>query len=123
MRSSWLESKAMSTLFSCSAWVVVSWGVYAVSFLTLWGPQTKSFKTDNLTVVILGFAIIIISAVSFFFIMIGMAIHCLSSGDVSIGAKILWSVFAFFTGPVAAAIYFFAVYKKQVKAHREVTNA
>jgi multisubunit Na+/H+ antiporter MnhG subunit len=73
--------------------------------------------------VIFNVAIIIVSAVSFFLIMIGMAIHCLSSGDVSIGAKILWSIFAFFTGPLAATIYFFAVYKRQTKTHREITNA
>jgi multisubunit Na+/H+ antiporter MnhG subunit len=113
----------MVALFSFSAWVVVCWGISEALFLTLWGLQTKSFKTDNLAVVILGSAIIIAIAVSCFVIMIGMAIHCLSSGDFSIGEKILWSIFAFFTGPIAATIYFFAVYKKQSKIHREGAHA
>ncbi len=56
-------------------------------------------------------------------IIFGMAIHCLSKSDFSLGTKILWSIFAFLTAPFWAAIYFFTVYKKQTKIPNEAANA
>ena len=120
MKSSWLESKTMFTLFSCSAWVVVCWGVFIVFDLIVRGQQ--SFKTTNLIGVVSGSVILVVSSVAFLIIIFGMAIHCLFGG-FSIGAKILWSVFAFLTMPFGPAIYFFAVYKKLTKIQREVTDA
>jgi energy-coupling factor transporter transmembrane protein EcfT len=113
----------MLTLFSCSAWVVVGWGIFIVAFLILWGQQTKSFNTGHLVAVLLGGAVLVVSTIAFVLIIFGMAIHCLFNRDLSIGTKTLWSIFAFLTAPFGAAIYFFAVYKKQTKIHREVTNA
>jgi hypothetical protein len=123
MKHSWLESKTMFALFSCSAWVVVCWGILMVLSLILWGEQTKSFKTSNPIGVVLGGAFVIVSAFAFLIIIFGMAIHCISKGDFSIGTKILWSIFAFLTAPFGAAIYFFTVYKKQTKTNRETAHA
>jgi len=71
----------------------------------------------------LGGALTVVSIVAIMPIIFGMAIHCISNSDLSIGAKISWSIFAFLTAPFGAAIYFFTVYKKQVKTHREVEDA
>jgi hypothetical protein len=123
MKSTWLESKTMFTLFSCSSWVVVLWGIAIVFCLIYWGNQTKSFDTHNPIGVVLGGALTVVSIVAIMPIIFGMAIHCISNSDLSIGAKISWSIFAFLTAPFGAAIYFFTVYKKQVKTHREVEDA
>jgi multisubunit Na+/H+ antiporter MnhG subunit len=123
MKSFWLESKTMFTLFSCSAWVVVCWGILMIFGLIFGSQQTKSFQGDNLIGLILVGAFTVVSIIAFLSIIFGMAIHCLSNRDFSIGTKILWSIFAFLTAPFGAAIYFFTVYKKQRKIHREVANA
>lgn len=123
MKHSWIESKAMFTLFSCSAWVVVCWGIFIIFFLTFWGHQTKSFRTDNLIVVGLGIALFVVIAIAVLVIIFGMAFHCLSNRGFSVGTKILWSIFAFLTAPFGATIYFFAVYKKQTKIPLEAANA
>jgi hypothetical protein len=90
--------------------------------LTFWGQQTKSFQTDNPIGVVLGGVFVIVSAIAFLVIIFGMAFHCLSNRGFSVGTKILWSTFAFLTAPFGAAIYFFAVYKKQTKTHREASH-
>lgn len=122
MKNSWLESKTMFALFSCSAWVVVCWGILMIFCLTFWFQQTKTFQSDNLIVLILDVAFVVVSIVAFLIIISGMAIHCLSKSDFSISTKILWSIFAFLTAPFGAAIYFFTVYKKQMKILREASN-
>ena len=122
MKNSWLESKTMSVLFSCSAWVVVCWGIVMVFGLIFWGQQTKSFQTDNPIGVVLGGAFVVVSIFALLIIIFGMAIHCISNGDFSIGTKILWSTFAFLTTPFGAAIYFFTVYRKQRATHLEAAH-
>jgi multisubunit Na+/H+ antiporter MnhG subunit len=123
MKSSWLESKTMFFLFSCSAWVVVCLGIFMVLSLIVWGQQTKSFQTTNNVIGVTLAALMVVIMIAILVIILGMAIHCLSNGDFSIGTKILWSIFAFFTAPFGATLYFFTVYKKQRKIHREVANA
>jgi hypothetical protein len=122
MKHSWLESKTMFALFSCSAWVVVCWGVLIIFSLIFWGLQAKSFQTHDPIGVVLGGAFVVVSAISFLVMIFGMAIHCLSNRDISIGTKILWSIFAFLTAPFGATIYFFTVYRKQTKIFLEVVN-
>jgi multisubunit Na+/H+ antiporter MnhG subunit len=112
----------MSALFSCSVGVVACWGICIVLSLILWGQQAKSFSSDNKILVVLGGTLVVVSAIAFLLIIFGMAIHCLLNGDLSIGTKTLWSIFAFLTAPFGASIYFFAVYKKQRKTHREDIN-
>jgi hypothetical protein len=120
MKQSWLESKTMFALFSCSAWVVLCLGIFMIYGMIFWGQQTKTFPLDNLIAIVfsIAFMLVIISAI--LIIIFGMAIHCIFNSDFSLGAKTLWSIFAFFTAPFGAAIYFFTVYRKQVAAHHEV---
>jgi hypothetical protein len=121
--SRWLESKTMYMLFSCSAWVVVCLGIFMIFCLIYQFLQNKIFETDNLIAVVLGGAFIVVSSMALLIIIVGMAIHCLSNSNFSFGTKILWSIFAFFTAPFGAMIYFFTVYKKQAKVLLEAANA
>jgi len=84
--------------------------------------QNKTFQTDNLIAVVLGGVFTVVSIIAFLIIIFGMAFHCLSKSDFSIGTKILWSLFAFLTAPFGAAIYFFTVYKKQTKIPNEAAH-
>jgi uncharacterized membrane protein len=122
MKQSWLESKTMYMLFSCSAWVVVCWGILMIFCLIYEFQQNKTFETNNLIAVALGGAFTVISIMAFLIIIFGMTFHCLSKSDLSIDAKILWSFFAFLTAPFGAAIYFFTVYKKQMKVPNETVH-
>ena len=122
MKNSWLESKTMFVLFSCSAWVVVCWGIFMIFCLIYQFQQNKTFQTDNLIAVVLGGVFTVVSIIAFLIIIFGMAFHCLSKSDFSIGTKILWSLFAFLTAPFGAAIYFFTVYKKQMKVPNETVH-
>jgi hypothetical protein len=111
----------MFALFSCSAWVVVCWGIVIMFSEILLQPNT-TFSSDKLIALVLGGAITVVSIVAFLLIIFGMAFHCLSNSNFSNGTKILWSIFAFLTAPFGAAIYFFTVYKRQTKKHLEVVN-
>jgi multisubunit Na+/H+ antiporter MnhG subunit len=91
--------------------------------LIFWGQQTKTFPLDNLIALVFAFAFMLVITFAILIIIFGMAIHCIFNRDFSLGAKIPWSIFAFFTAPFGAAIYFFTVYRKQVAAHHEASNA
>jgi hypothetical protein len=119
---SWLESKTMFALFSGSAWLVVSLGTLMAFCLIVWGQQGKTFDMGNLVGEVF-FAYMVASIVAILTMISGMAIHCLFNRELTIGAKTSWSIFAFLTAPFGAVIYFFTVYKKQAKIHREVVNA
>jgi len=112
----------MFALFSCSAWVVVSWGVLIILSLALWGQETRTFQSENLIETVLGITFILGSALAFLIMIFGMAIYCACKDRSSAGAKILWFIFFFFTAPFGSTVYFFAVYRKMVAAHREVAN-
>jgi multisubunit Na+/H+ antiporter MnhG subunit len=90
--------------------------------LTPWFRQIDAVPMGKLVLQILTSPSAFFGAPAALIIIIGMAIHCISNGDFSIGTKILWSTFAFLTTPFGAAIYFFTVYKKQTKILREAAN-
>jgi len=113
----------MFALFSCSAWVVVCWGIFMIIGLIVWGQQTTTFPLDNLIAIVFAIAFILVIIFAILIIILGMAIHCIFNCDFSLGAKIPWSIFAFFTAPFGAVIYFFTVYRKQVATHHEASNA
>jgi multisubunit Na+/H+ antiporter MnhG subunit len=88
-----------------------------------WGHQTKTFPLDNSIAIVFAIVFMLVIIMAILIIIFGMAIHCLSNSNISLGTKILWSIFAFFTAPFGAAIYFFTVYKKQTKNFLEAANA
>jgi hypothetical protein len=121
MTSTWLESRPMLFIFSWSAWIVICLGVLTL-FAIIWGGQWKSSPVNDI-VGWTAFSAFCLVGIAILIFILGMAIHCLLNRELSVGAKILWSIFAFLTAPFGAAIYFFAVYTKQRKSHREVRNA
>jgi hypothetical protein len=111
----------MLVVFSWSAWIVVCCGVLFALVVVLSGGQYWSFPVSDI-VGWTGFTAICAIGIAILVIIFGMAIHCLFNGELSIGTKIIWSIFAGLTAPFGAAIYFFAVYKKQTEIHREAMN-
>jgi hypothetical protein len=91
--------------------------------LTPWFRQFDAVPVGKLGLQILASPSALLGAPAALIIIFGMAIHCLSNSNFSLGKKILWSVFAFFTAPFGAAIYFFTVYKKQTKILLEAADA
>jgi multisubunit Na+/H+ antiporter MnhG subunit len=90
--------------------------------LTAWFRRIDAVPMGKLVLRILASPSAFLCAPAALIIIFGMAIHCLSNSNLSLGTKILWSIFAFLTAPFGATIYFFTVYKKQVAAHREALN-
>jgi hypothetical protein len=103
----------MSALFSCSAWIVVCWGIVIIFSLVLWGQETKSFHTDNPVGVVLGGAFLVVSIIAFLAIIFGMAIFCACEDRRSIGTKALLIIIFFLTAPFGPTAYFFSVYRRQ----------
>ena len=120
--SSWLVSKKANAIFLYSSWLIVYTGIFMAFMLTPWFRQIDAVPMGKLVLQILTSPSAFFGAPAALIIIIGMAIHCISNGDFSIGTKILWSTFAFLTTPFGAAIYFFTVYKKQTKILREAAN-
>lgn len=119
MRFKWLESKAVSILFFCSA----------VAFLTLCsftslalipGVQqiVNTSRMANQLFVIPFFAVAAVAIPSMIAIFCGMAIFC-ACMDHSIRTKVFWFVLFFGTGPIGSTVYYFAVYRGYIKRKRE----
>jgi membrane protein implicated in regulation of membrane protease activity len=85
--------------------------------------QIEKTTVGNHVMLVLFFAIAAIGVPAILIIMIGMAIFCVFLDRSSVGAKILWFLFFFFTGPLGSIVYFFGVYKKLAAAHQEGVNA
>jgi hypothetical protein len=120
MRFKWLESKAVSILFFCSA----------VAFLTLCsftslalipGVQqiVNTSRMANQLFVIPFFAVAAVAIPSMIAIFCGMAIFCVCIDRSSILKKVLWFVLFFWTGPIGSTVYYFAVYRGYIKRKRE----
>ena len=120
--SRWLVSKRANAIFLYSSWIIVYTGIFMAFMLTPWFRQFDSAPKSKLVLQILAIPPAFLGAPAALIIIFGMAIHCLSNSNFSIGTKILWSFFAFLTAPFGAAIYFFTVYKKQTRILLEVTN-
>ena len=118
----WLVSKKAYALFRYSAWVVVYTVTFMAFMLTPLFRPIDTMPTGKLILQIIAFPAAVLGAPSSLFIIIGMAFHCLSNCDLSIGTKVFWSIFAFLTAPLGAAIYFFTVYKKQMRTLLEQAN-
>lgn len=119
---SWLVSKKANTLFLYSSWLIVYTGIFMAFMLTPWFRQIEALTMGKLVLEILVSPAALLGAPAVLINIIGMAIHCLTNNDFSIGTKILWSIFAFCTAPFGAAIYFFTVYRKQMKIFLEASN-
>jgi hypothetical protein len=114
----------MRAVFSCSAWVVVPWGLFVVYAFLVWQPgEQHTWPNPPLAFLILGIILLLLSAFAFIVLIFGMATFCIVFDPSLTGAKILWFVLFFFTAPVGSAIYFFTVYRRLAPIQSEVINA
>ena len=114
MKLKWIESKAASTLFLCSA--VLFLGL-CVSTCLLVIPGVSEFlnasSAKNLLVIIFGI-LAVMGILSMFIVFGGMAIFCVCIDHSSLLRKLLWFVLFFGTGPIGSTVYYFAVYRTYI---------
>lgn len=122
MKSSWLETKALSALFTGSAWAVVC----SLMFVILdWPPpfqQIEKAADGNHIMAVLFLTFFAVGMLGLLIIIVGMAIFCVFLDRSSVRSKILWFLVFFFTAPVGSLVYFFTVYRKIVATQREAVN-
>ena len=111
----WLESKTVSTLFTCAAWGVGLFIAVVILGTTPWIHQIEAFPAGKFFLLVLCIGTVAISATAMLIIIFGMAIFCAFRDRSSVGTKILWFLFFFFTAPLGSMVYFLTVYKKHLR--------
>ncbi len=114
MRRSWLESKTISILFTCSAWGVAFFIAVALFGTTSWFHHIEASHAGKLFSIALVIVTVTIGAVAMLMITFGMAIFTVWRDSSSVGIKILWLLLFFFTAPLGPILYFLTVYRKRV---------
>jgi len=118
MRVNWLESKAVSTLFFCSVVVCLSCFTYAL-FIAV--PWVRNFLNTSSAINFFGIlfaSLIVLTIPSVLVIHFGMAIFCVFRDRSPAGAKVLWFLVYFFTGPFGSIVYYFTVYRAHIRRNR-----
>jgi hypothetical protein len=122
LKTPWLESKTAYTLFSGSSWAFVCLLILGIFAGTPLQQIAKSAVSNQILLSLL-FAIGAVGMLAMLIIVIGMAIHCVFLDRSPVGAKVLWFVSFFLTGPFGSIVYFSKVYRKQVAAHKAEADA
>jgi len=113
--SGWILSQRAFAIFRYSAWVVVCMGLFMASMMTSWFWQIASMPKGMLFLRILGGTVGVLGAPASLIIWFGMMACCARDDNSSRGTKVLWFIFFFFTAPFGTLVYFFSVYRKQVR--------
>ena len=116
-------SRKVVKLFGFCGWWTALMGVFMIFMVTPTFRSVESIWLGEVILRVIGGILGVIGAPAALIIIIGMAIHCISNRNFTIGTKILWSIFGLLTAPFGAAFYFFTVYKRQTKIYREAANA
>jgi hypothetical protein len=114
-RTSWIKSDKAQRLFSWPAWIIVGVAVFLSFMLTPWFQQIESIRGGVLGLRLLGALLGVLGAPATFILLFGMMTFCVCEGRSPLSSKILWFVLFFATASFGAAVYFFAVYRKQVQ--------
>ena len=112
----WIRSQKAFSLFRCSAWVVVCMGVFMIFMPTPWFSQIVATPRGELLLRILGGTLGVLGAPASLITLFGMMAFCIREERSPTSTKIFWFIFFFITGPFGTVIYFFSVYRKQVRA-------
>jgi len=84
--------------------------------LTPWFQQIESIRGGVLGLRLLGAPLGVAGAPATLILLFGMMAFCVREDRSPLSSKILWFVLFFATAFFGAAVYFFAVYRKQVGA-------
>jgi hypothetical protein len=115
MSFNWLQSKAISVIFFCSA--VVFSSLCAFAFLIAI-PSIRQFLNTswaNQPAGILFASFVVLSIPSVVVLFCGMAVFCAWIDRCSIGAKVLWFALFLMTGPIGSTVYYFLRYRGYVR--------
>ena len=113
--SGWLRSRGALRLFSYSAWVIVGWGAIVIFMLSPLYRLAETRLWSNILVHVILSPVAFLAVPACLIILFGMAVFCAREDRSPLGAKILWYVLFLTTACFGAAVYFFAVYRKQVR--------
>ena len=122
MKFNWLESKAVSILFFCSA-VVFSSACAVTFFLAI--PGVAQFLNSSSAInlfAMLFIALAVMTIPSMLVIFFGMAVFCVLWDHSSIARKALWLALFLVTGPIGSTVYYFTVYRGYIKKKRMVSQ-
>jgi hypothetical protein len=115
MKHSWLVSKRTYAVFHYSSWIVAAMGVLFAFMATPWFRQFDAIPLADWLLRLLGGVLGVAGAPAGLIVLFGMALFCALLDRASIGIKLLWFAFFLATACFGAAVYFFAVYKKQAR--------
>lgn len=114
--SAWLQSEKAFGLFRYTAWVVMYLGVFMAFMWTPWFHQIDSSRAGDIVLRVLGGASGVAGAPAALILLFGMVEFCLRHDKSTVGDKTLWFIAFFVTACFGAALYFFIVYRKQVRS-------
>jgi TM2 domain-containing membrane protein YozV len=111
MRFNWLESKAVSIVFLCSA---IDFSSLCAFVFLLAIPGVTQFLNSSVAknpLVVLFGVLAVVGIPSLLVLFFGMAIFCACVDRASVGTKAVWFVLFLVAGPIGSTVYYFAVYR------------
>ncbi len=115
MLSQLLRSNKARVLFLYSAWAVTCAGLFMIFMVTPWFQQVEALPRGRLFLQVVGGALGVVAAPAAFVIWFGMLAFCLREDRSRVSAKILWFILFFTAAWFGSAVYFFRVYRRQVR--------
>ncbi len=115
MSFTWLQSKAMSVIFFCSAAVL---SVLCAFVFLIAIPSIREFFNTSRALYpagILFASLVLLSIPSMFVLFCGMAVFCAWIDRCSIGAKVVWFALFLMTGPIGSTVYYFVRYRGYIR--------
>ena len=113
--SEFLRSSNALKLFRYSSWIIVGWGVVILFMLSPLYHLAETQTWSNVVVHVLLSPLAFLAAPACLVILFGMAIFCVREDRSPVGAKMLWFILFLTTACFGAAVYFFTVYRRQVR--------
>ncbi len=117
-----LRSSKAQTLFSYSSWITLTVGIFMVFMVTPWFGVVKSIQGGEVVLRFCGAVLGVLGAPAALIIWLGMTVYCVADDSSSKFNKAVWCVLFFVIACFASAIYFFAVYRKQVQRTPAITQ-
>ena len=90
-------------------------GIFMIFMLTPWFQQIDALPRVDIFLRVLGGALGVLGAPASLIIWFGMLIFCIREDRSTLGEKIFWFVVFFIAAWFGAAVYFFMVYRKEIR--------
>ena len=113
--SGWIRPAGTRVLFQYSAWTVFCMGIFMVFMLAPWFRDVEAMPHGDLVLRIAGALLGVTGAFASLVIFVGMIIFCLREDRSPTWVKVLWLILFLITACFGTALYFFAVYRRQIQ--------